>query len=482
MRVNYSTSYLETEINPTEGILNYIKGKASVLITNFVTQETYSDSARLAPVTARYNHLLNRAYPQSSTSKSYSPKVPVDETQKQRYYVDYTVQAYDYVTHPDHIGMTAEEAAANNYLTEQRQSTFYDLLPPGTTVDLNSIKVTGYGSSSNSIVMTHRLEVHDNWRGTGRTMLIVHAQVPQGSGKNFYLTRSGSYSTLYTGMVLTFRLYNTWLNVQDNGERLINYAAYESHDGSLGSGYPDVATYPIPSEYRNAMMDLNNDGNPENRPKNFLYSSTEFTYAPLRAIEAGFHKHVASPESPEFGNEVTVIPGGNYTYRLRMQNMNLKMKDIIYYDVLENAFGTNEHWKGALAGVDVSHARAKGINAKVYYAVAPITDADIMGTTYHLDQNLGTVWLSEAPADLSTVRAIAVDLRRLNNGAEYIAQPGESVLFNINMTSAVENAEHNVANKIKAYNRGILNLKMSNAQGASPSNHPLRAATLSQWT
>lgn len=457
--VSYSSIYLEFELLRSQRVLDMIKGLNSLTLYNSGTLTSYG-SEKSNTQSASATHQLTRSLPQSVTSKTVGK--PVEDVENLRYAVDYTVTAYDYVTNPG--DMSLEQMISEQTLTEQRQSTFYDLLPPGTNADLGSIKVSGYGLSPD-IPFSHRLELHDNWKGSGRTMLIVHAQVPEGVS-NYSQINYGSYRHLRSGMVLTFKLYNTWLNVVDNGTTLINYAAYESHDGSLGAGQPDIPNMSYPSSVlRNAMTDLNLDGNPADRPKNFLYSSVSLTYTPLRAFETGFVKHVASPEDPAFSEHTEVLAGGRYTYRLRLQNIALKLKDLVFYDVLETAYGSNDHWQGSLVGVDISHALSRGIAAKVYYATSPISDADILNEPdrLHLDRNLNTIWSLTPPQDLSTVTAVAIDLRQTSSGREFILDAGQSVLVNINMQAPVENIDQNLPNL--AYNRGILANRKSDITG-----------------
>ncbi|MGI6687093.1 MAG: Cna B-type domain-containing protein [Christensenellales bacterium] len=460
--VSYGTLYIETALLRSQKVQEYLANRDSVYVYNYFDAKATDGDGNTRTRSDYHYHRLTRVSPRSYDSKGRSN--PVEDLEGQRYSVNYTATMYDETTNPG--DMTRDDLISEGILTEQRQSTFYDLLPPGTTVDLDTIKVRGYGLPSSAPDFSHRVEIRDNWKGSGRTMLIVHAQAPAGV-QNYYYTGYGSYSYLRSGMVLSFTLYNTWGNVVDNGSYLVNAVAYESHDGALGTGYADVPSSDIPYNLRPYMTDLNGDGNPADRQKNFLYANVVLDYTPLRAFETGFSKAVASPEDPVFGEHTEVMPGGSYTYRLRLNNPLARTKDLVFYDVLETAHKGAEHWQGTLVGVDTAHVASKGVNAKVYYATADFSDMVIAADSNHLDNNKGTIWSETAPADLSTVTAVAIDLRLKTNGQPYIAEAGESVLVNINMQAPVKDVQGYIDRKIRAHNRGLLANRKSTIDGGT---------------
>lgn len=162
-----------------------------ILDADLVLQKSASSSV---------SHRLTRVMPHSYISKTRTE--PVNDPTNSRYAVNYTVQAYTEATNPE---TTQAEAAAMGYILEQRNSSFHELLPPGTQVDYSSIQVKGY---RNNTVFPINFEVYDNWRNTGRTMLIVRATVPGGVSNYVFAGSTGGYSTISSGMVLSFRLYN----------------------------------------------------------------------------------------------------------------------------------------------------------------------------------------------------------------------------------------------------------------------------------
>lgn len=456
----YSTSYggyyLGVEVLDSPAVLGLIANRSNIYVRNTVETRVYDAGMvqqRLA--TANASHEMTRV-----TSRSYISKTrtePVNDPANSRYAVNYTVQAYEQATNPE---TTLAEAAAMGYVIEQRNSTFHELLPPGTQVDFSSILVRGYG---NNIYFPANFEVHDNWRGTGRTMLMVRASVPSGTNNYSFSGNLGGYSTISSGMILTFRLFNAWNNVRDNGPTIINYVGYESLDGNLANGYADVPpTSIIPSGLTAAMSNLS--ALPADRT-NMLYANSPLTYQPLTAANAGFSKAVASPEYPAFKNHTLAHAAGQYSYRLRYENADtMQAKDIVFYDNLETQYGTTPYWQGSLASVDISQALAKGVDVKVYYA----TDVQpgIPDDPHHLDNNPGVWQLLTDATDLSTVKALAFDLRTKTGGTPYIVAPGDVLLVGIVMNAPADADGSLVAGRILAYNASY----MSNRKAPLGSN------------
>lgn len=292
----------------------------------------------------------------------------------------------------------------------------------------------------------------ENWRGSGRTMMRVFAKVPEGT-TNLSTYQNGGFTNLSSSMTLTYRQYNTFANVADNGRKVVNHAAYESLDGPLNKGMLDTGNYSMPP---GLMDDLNNDGPPkENEPKRFMYTSAYHEYIGAVASILGIDKAVSSVEHPEWRNTTQATEGGNYSYRLRFQNgTDTTAKDIILYDLLETAHGVNPHWKGSLLDYNILQPQGKGIDVKVYYA----SHTDFTLSPVHLDSHIDKIWKPlDSSVDLSTVKAIAFDLRRMkpaegaDQGEEYLLPPSESLQITLFMRAPVDAKEH-ILNNHLAYN------------------------------
>ncbi len=449
-----SYSYLTTELKPSEKVLSLIKGKNSVTVRNEVYVRSLDSNGKVKKSNYDYiSHTLSRIVPISQCSKSYGSIT--NEIINSRYYVPVTIDAY---VQFDYADAAQEDLINSGYIVEQRNSTFYDLLPPGTYADLSTIKVTGYKGAASDTNFSTNVEVIDNWKNSGRTLLVVHAQAPENAKNLYYYRYTNHYSELWSGMKLRFNLYNPWINIADNGDTLYNFAAYESHDGTLPNGYPDnAASGTIPSNLKTAFTDLNRDGNEGDVPESFLYCKTSRTFNILKAAEVGFKKAVSSPEEPEFDSHTKALLGGEYTYRLRLENAFSSTKDLVFYDILENAYGDNDHWKGSLIGVDVSHALSKNIDVKTYYTTQDLNDKNLFDDALYLDNHpeVWQSWDTNPPEDTSNVRAVAFDLRKLKNGEDFIARPGSGIYVSMIMRAPV-NAQEHIKNKDLAYNRAFM--------------------------
>lgn len=85
-----------------------------------------------------------------------------------------------------------------------------------------------------------------------------------------------------------------------------------------------------------------------------------------------------------------------YNYRLELGLGSSYAKNITFFDNLEAE--ADSDWQGTLVSVDTSKLEAIGGTVTVYYATASTDSKNITDS----------IWTTEAPADLSTVKAIAV--------------------------------------------------------------------------
>lgn len=240
--------------------------------------------------------------------------------------------------------------------------------------------------------------------------------------------------------------------MRDNGPLITNYVAYESRDGSLAEGYQDAPPAGfLPSGLTGAMSNLSDM---PSASTNTLYASIPLNYEPLTAVNAGFSKAVASPEYPIFASSTLAHAAGQCTYRLRYENaQSMQSKDIVLYDVLETRYDGNPYRQGTLTSVDTSTALAKGIDAKVYYA---ITEVDPTDPAQQLGGSAGAWHLLEDSTDLDLIKAVAIDLRTKTDGTPCIVAPGEILMANLVMTAPVDADGSLVAGGILAYNASYM--------------------------
>lgn len=284
----------------------------------------------------------------------------------------------------------------------QKEVTLYDLLPSGSTLDFDTLRVRVKDSASNYVDADFSYKLMDNFHNSGRTLLVLSVKRPQGVDPDFAERYTPSTKTLNLGSTVqaSFTLIFDWNDISfyaedgaNNGKIVTNYAAVEV-PGS-GDGYPDDATKTDPSgnpvnfkeEFLDILSNLHDADGGESIGNDTYYSSVDTTFQIASASLTGYTKQVKGESESSYRTHSAVKPDESYSYRLRYAvDQGATAKDILIYDVLEYAFvddsylatGTNgekyrktgRHWLGTFDHVDVSTAEAMGVNVKVYYSTA----------------------------------------------------------------------------------------------------------------
>ncbi len=396
---------------------------------------------------------------------------------------------------------TYEAAVADGSLTPETVGTFYDLLPKGMAPQMDTIKMR----DNDIIVEAYTIE---NYRGTGRTMLVVKADLtPQSS-----TYKEGSLTYYKDTVTLEFDAKITRLELNTYGNELHNVVSYESGNDKLGTvpgyqgeednawGSNNVGTKDAfaSDEERDAMTDLN----PNHDAPSFVYAGhTQTVDAPDAALSS-LNKLVMTNNDGYWSTGVTyggtqdtdrdVYASGTYSYRLSMKSGETsKTKDIIIYDTIENyipnggndpddiqAVGDGKIWRGTFEGIDVSGFEAAGCAPKVYYSTNYMhVDLGVINSqdgTTQIDETLllgapgnagGWQLLTEA-TDLSTVRAIAIDAREAADGGEFTLGPNSEVSAILNMRAPQgDTASELIERDAHAYNNVVMTSTDVSASG-----------------
>lgn len=372
----------------------------------------------------------------------------------------------NYLTYSSDVSLDAAKAA----VPEQKTAKLYTLLPAGTTVDVSSIKAYEWGSIEAAKVTG--IQQKDNWKGTGRTMLIISAAT---NNENYYNT-GGTNPTLYSGFYADYKIINTWDNIVENGNATHNYAAYQSTSGEYINGAADDGST-LPSynasgtDLRLAFNDLNENGEEKGKTTGYAYQRTDFTTP--SASETGFRKSVKNPDDTVYTQETTAMAGGDYRYSLRMANAaGTTAKNLIFYDTLESSYGSNHHWQGTFNGVDVSGATAAGASPVVYYStkiLTPRTDSND-----ELDNSSEWVKAAEYTGKLSAVKSVAIDLRKTADDADFTLGEKKAFTCYINMKATgdvlANMGKYNEDTDYYAYNQAVI--QQTYKSGASAETTP----------
>lgn len=482
------------KLHPTEHFMELLGNKTSFTIMNFDSafatdkdgvirtkssgstyDSTYSGAINQSDM-SQYGQKVSHEYAQdiytSLTAYSgYTKKAgtPTSDVANSQETVQYTLTYYEYAdySHP----LTRQDVVDMGVVHEQRDSVFYDLLPIGTVIDTDSIVATTYTGSRSSpkVPCNHTIEMITNWRNTGRTMVKIHVTAPEN------VTNFDSYQAKFkvrSGFAVTFTLINTWQNIGDYGTTVRNSSAYYSLNGPIPTGYADTGGNITDKEY---FKDLDGDGNPPDALENVKYSECTTTFNPLIAAEVGFKKSVKASDELYYSTDSQVTAAGTYTYQLRFANSrNVNTGNVVMFDVLESAHGSNPYWQGALKSINTSQPQMKGIAPVIYYSTYQgFTNLTVDG--HQTDLTDTTIWSTAMPENLADVTAIAIDLRHKTDGTEYVFSPEEVALCYVTMTAPenyqdyVDNPMTDADETVYAYNSAYLQCTTTPVYGGTSS-------------
>lgn len=455
---------------PQTDVTNDVQQKASQKINGESTDlagNTYTGADRLF------------AASQSVWMTKDGTQTGVDNTRRQ---VDLHYDATVYEASNQTDKSTYIDLLESGALASDPGGTYYDLLPRNLRVDIGSVKADGLQS----------VRTVDDWRGSGRTMLIVtvtHANDPQRylvGGRYVYGER----------LSLSFDATYSWFDLKDTGAKLVdgslqsvltNNMAYASNAAWLGTvdgrkGEPDDPAAGNNTDSTAAMQGMEpyfKDLNPNNDDPSVVYASSTTPVSALTYAFVGLHKAVANGNGGAWVSEVqngedaptiSVAQGGIYHYRLTFETASgERMRNLVLYDDLEQYAPTRNkpdhgqpQWRGTLLGVDVSDLQAKGIAPVVYYATQ---SPDLQGSHSKPDLT-SAIWSTTAPADLSQVKAIAVDCSKTVQGGDFELGEGRSLQVQLRMRAPDGDAS---VNYIKEHAHAYNNVYMSALNSNSPS-------------
>ena len=340
------------------------------------------------------------------------------------------------------------EVIADGYLKEEKHCKWYDLLPKGVVPDTSTIKLRDGDS-------IEEIKAVENWRGTGRIMLIVKAKL---TPKYEFQTRALSiidrmgYADCPT---ITFDANYSWRNLTELGATLDNKIVYESGNEKLGTiqgikGEPDDPATGNNLDSLGAVGDMKSaltDINPENNNPSYLYANAVSNISVDTQSLSSISKHVDVNGEGLFGDGLdenvakNVYEGGSYTYGISViSDASSQTKAMKIYDNLENYVPTSDkadykdtRWRGTFQDIDVSNLVGKGIAPKVYYSTVKGLVLDDTNNRTDLDLSNTSKWSTTVPSDKSKITAIAIDASRRADGTEFVLAPEESITAYVHM-------------------------------------------------
>ena len=340
---------------------------------------------------------------------------------KKQYTITWKVNAWETATSGDGVA---------EYIM-QDSGKFYDLIPLGGEIDINSIQVqTEKGFLPEN---EYSYEVIPNYNDSGRNMLIVIINA-QADYYNVY------YTTLHS-----------WESMKDFGRNVLNPVAYETGNEKITHGAPDNG-----GELSLSNKVLMNNLDKTTDDKKFLYTEREYSINALTAAISGLHKKVKNSKEADYSYNTEVEPEETYSYKLRFENTSMNSaKNLVFFDSIENfkVIDTEEEtektsgWHGTLKSIDLIQLKQKGIDAKVYISAQENLDLESNNNL----TDTSTWQLVTEGTDLSTAKAVAIDMTKTTDGEEFVLDSGDSVTATLYM-QAPDGSSAEIEQNQYAYN------------------------------
>ena len=332
-----------------------------------------------------------------------------NDTVNRRYRITWSVEASE-----------SYQAEGNRRVyVNQESGTFYDLLPLGGVYVPDS--VIAYADGVRLSDGQYSVKTVENYKNSGRTMLIVQYNVP---ADKYYFT----YSTNHA-----------WDVILEYGKKVLNSVAYETGNEDIGDGRPDDGGT-ITEKTLMANLDPATDAN------KFIYAQARHEINALMAGSLGLYKQVRAAQDTAYSYSTKTYSDSDYSYRIRFATDEVTVaKDLILFDSLENytvAAGANagatSDWHGTLTGFDLSVPEKLGIRPVVYYSTAK--NLSIRDLTVDKNYNFADhseIWVSaqDYTGNLSDVKAFAIDLRYDKKGKLYLLPTDTPVSVTVFMHS-----------------------------------------------
>ena len=373
-----------------------------------------------------------------------------NDTSNRKVDLSYQLSSYIYTNVTDKAGL--EEAIKDGLLNEQKEATFYDLLPKGVIPVTSSIKTVRKGDSIQSI------EAIENYKDSGRILLKVKVKLTP-DYKYEYISNKNILKTpgYYDKPSITFDARYPWSSLNTYGKDLDNLMAYESGNDSLGSvvgltGENDNASGTNNSFTRLAFNDEQEktwmtDLNADHDNPSFVYGRTDSKLDVETNSLTNLIKLVDVNDEGLWNDGIdeslakNVYEGGRYSYLISIKNTDTnKSKDLVFYDNLENFKPTSAHsdfgdnqWKGTFNGVNLDHMRSRGVEPVVYYSTKANLVLDNKNDRSDNDLSNKDIWTTEMPADKTQIKAVAIDASKRTDGSEFILGANEEISAKITM-------------------------------------------------
>ena len=276
----------------------------------------------------------------------------------------------------------------------------------------------------------------ENWRGTGRTMVHIvvdYSDAPlnllgllQGPERadNFFRQE-------YEDLAVTYYAQVSFDNYLEFGNRYLNSGYTGAFGADQMTGVAERLYHPSYYVEDNGYMeaavaDLDGDGNTKE-----LFSVSSCLVFIREA--AATYQDVAVLVQTDRNNYNTVsgvsTPETDYTYKLRVRTGEERVTSLVIYDMLEDAYGSQPHWKGTLTGIDTSWAKSKGYQVRTWYT------ASVSAGSLSADPDSWSLY--SADVDHESIKGLAFEFLD-KKGAPAVVPSSSLVYVLVNMRSPAD--------------------------------------------
>lgn len=186
--------------------------------------------------------------------------------------------------------------------------------------------------------------------------------------------------------------------------------------------------------------DLDGDGQTTNDPDKVIAGNNTILFPSVALSEQAPSKQVEHLDGTYKKNPdiAEVIEGNDFHYRLSFGPKISDLSNIVVYDELP-AIGDvyfdadaarNSEWTPQLKSIDTAALEALGIQPVVYYSTQtkPGLLKDASGTVQ-------PQWSTTQPADMTTVKAVAIDIAKKKDGTDFVLKQGETITVELLMNA-----------------------------------------------
>lgn len=376
----------------------------------------------------------------------------INDAENSRVVLNYTLNADNQtnITDPELL----KDAISKGIIKEEKSGTWYDLLPKGVDIDINSI-------SANNGDSIEDVKVERNYKSSGRDLLIVKTKHNPNYQMKFGDTTWRKSILGIDGLCdtpsISYKAYYTWMlmrNYAHISEGSIKFiidsdSSYKSgNEGDIGISKGYLGENSSADSKRNKytpkdISDFIKNPNGKDITNSYLFEKHSKEITVDKSAITGVFKYVDVNAEGSFttGINRSVYSSGFYKYRISLTNDDKNTtKGIVFYDKLDNNKIINNKeientWKGKLQSLDLSQLESEGIKPTIYYSTKETVNLNPTdgSKTSDMDLNNTEIWTRKMPSDKSTITAIAVDATKTTDSKEYELGKGKSLYIDINM-------------------------------------------------